>query len=469
MTITDLVGMDRSKIIATFFCSRYSRYRTNVQHVFITLSIILAMHDASFRAELVQAVGRNPGVIHKEPEDQFRILITEPLRKAGSLHKPVVFVIDALNEFVEEAAPRKILSAFAEHLRDVPFLKVLISTSPSPHVTAALQVIPITRTEFCLHDVDRGLVNRDIERYLFEVLCTNATVVDRLSRSWPPQNLLDKLVKKAGGLFVYASFIGEQFRLLGTSKLEDIADQPGSEYEGNLGLNRFYGKILKPFFVIYSEEMERQWRDILWTLTHLWESIPVDDFGQLVGITKQDLHERLLALQAIVVISGDKQLLRPIHPSLRDWLTDENRALPALLVEPTVVHREIALRLLDCMLREFDRSSPMSPPEKDIITPDGSATDLFDYACRYWAAHLTRTCADDHLQTQLEMFLQARLVFWIEKLDHNRELMVAAKALEDAQTWYHDVAQPRHESIKIFFEAHQLIIERSVVTLESLN
>jgi hypothetical protein len=146
MTITDLIGMDRSKIITTFFCSRYSRYRTDVQHMFIMLSIILAMHDVSFREELVQAVARNLGVIRMVPEDQFRILITEPLKKAGSLHEPVVFVIDALNEFVEEAAPRKILSAFSQHLRDVPFLKVLISTRPSPHVITALRMIPITRT-----------------------------------------------------------------------------------------------------------------------------------------------------------------------------------------------------------------------------------------------------------------------------------------------------------------------------------
>lgn len=437
MTVTDLVGMDRSKIVATFFCSRYSRYRTDVQHVFITLSVILAMHDAVFRDELMQVVGQNPGVIHMMPTDQFRILITTPLRNAGSLHKPVIFIIDALDEFLEEAAPTKILSAFAEHLHDVPFLKVLISTRPSPHVTTALRMISLIRTRFCLHDVDRYLVDRDIERYLFEVLRMNATVAERLSLSWPPQRLLDKLVKKADGLFLYASFIGEQVKLLGTGKLEEIADQCGSEYEGNLGLNKFYSKMLKQLLTICGEGMEHQWRDILGTIAHLWEPIPVNAFSRLVGISKQDLHEQLQALQSIIVGSGVKQLLRPIHPSLCDWLTDANRAPPTLLVEPTVVHREIALRLLDCMLRDLDRTSAVSMPEKETLPPDGSVTNLFDYACRHWAAHLTKTCADDHLQTRLEMFLEAKLIFWIERLDHNRELMVAAKALDDARTWYH--------------------------------
>ena len=437
MTIADLVGMDRSKITATFFCSRYSRYRSDVQHVFVTLSIILAMHDAPFRDELMQAVGQNPAVIHMVPKDQFRVLIAEPLGKLGGwLHRPIVFVIDALNEFVEEAAPKKILSAFAEHLHDVPFLKILISTRPSPHVTAALRRIPVTRTQFCLHDVDRDLVKRDIERYLFEVLCTNASTAERLSMSWPPQDLLEKLVKKAGGLFVYASFIGEQVRLVGTGKLEGIADQRGNEYEGNLGLNRFYDGMLEPLLMIRGDGMEHQWRNILGTLAHLREPIPVEDFSRLVGISKQDLQERLLALQSVAVISGLKQLLRPIHPSLRDYLKDEKRALPALLVKPTIVHREIALRLLDCMLRDLDRNTmPLS--REDILPSDGGATDLFGYACQYWAFHLTRTCADDHLQTRLEMFLEAKLTFWIERLDYNRKLMVAAKALDDARTWYH--------------------------------
>jgi hypothetical protein len=439
MTIADLVGMDRSKIAATFFCSRYSRYRSDVQHVFVTLSIILAMHDTSFRVQLMQAVDNNPDVIRMELEDQFRILITEPLGMAGSPHRSVVFVIDAVNEFVEEAAPRKILSAFAKHLHDVPFLKVLISTRPSPHVLAALRKIPITRTKFCLHNIDRAVVDGDIERYLIDVLRTYASIVERLSVSWPPKHLLDKLVMKAGGLFVYASFIGEQFRLFGTDKLEEMADQCGSEYEGNLGLNRFYGRILKPLLLVCGEEMKRQWKNILGTLAHLSEPIPVEGFRRLIGISKQDLYERLLELQSIVVVSGVVPVIKPIHPSLRDWLTDAKRALPQLLVEPTVVHHEIASRLLDCMLRDLDHASGYSTPlvERDVLLSDSMGGGLISYACRYWAAHLVRTCADDHLQTQLEMFLETKSMVWIERLDYRRELILAAKALGDAQTWYH--------------------------------
>jgi hypothetical protein len=455
MTIADLVGMDRSKITATFFCSRFSGFSRDVQHVFVTLSIILAKHAAPFRVELMQAVSKNPDVIRMDPKDQFRILITEPLRKARSPYKSVVFIIDALSEFVEEAAPKKILSAFTEHLHDVPFLKVLISTRPLPDVIAE----SFGRTKFCLHNIDREVVDRDIERYLFEILRTYASVVERLSVSWPPKHLVDKLVMKAGGLFVYASFIGEQFRILGRDKLEEIANQPGSEYEGNMGLNVFYGRILKPLLVACGEEMKCQWRNILGTLSHLWEPVSVEGFRRLVGMSKQGLHERLLALQSIVVVSGVIPLIRPIHPSLRDWLTHANRALPSLLVEPTVVHREIASRLLDCMRHNLDhtRASGFSTPliEKDVLPSDEGGTDLMCYACRYWAAHLTRTCADDHLQTQLEMFLEAKLILWIERLDDRRELMVAAKALDDAKTWYY-VCQ--HNLCTHLSEAHSVNI-----------
>ncbi|KAF5382662.1 hypothetical protein D9615_003035 [Tricholomella constricta] len=157
MTIADLVAMDRSKLTATFFCSRYSRYRHHVQHLFITLSISLAAQDAQFREQLMKAVKHNPLVIQALPKDQLQILIVEPLRLAGLLGKPIIFVIDALDECrpLEEDASDKVLGAFAEHLHKVPSLKVLISTCPSLSLSKALDttswISPMT--SFNLHDV----------------------------------------------------------------------------------------------------------------------------------------------------------------------------------------------------------------------------------------------------------------------------------------------------------------------------
>lgn len=441
LTVADLVGMDRSKITAMFFCSRHSRYRCDVQHVFITLSILLAARNSAFRAQLVQSIQKYPGIIRAIPKDQARVLIVEPLRRAGLLQKSIVIVIDALDECKDKDAPGKIIDAFAKHLGELPFLKVLISTRSSPSVANAFQKSQISRAFFCVHDIDRSLVDEDIGRYLFEVLCTNASVVERLSMSWPPQNLLEKLVNKAGGLFIYASFIGEQFILVGAGKLEDIADHPGSEYEGNLGLNIFYGRILSPLVVSRDESSVIELRHILAMITHLWEPLPVQDVAYLAGLGVDNVQARLLELQSIVVVSRDKRSVRPIHRSLQDWLTDQQRSLPSLFVEPTTVHGEITLRLLECMVRELDRSVafPKAIKEDEKYDPslEDRGEDLLDYACRYWVDHLTKATPTDELQKDLEWFVETKLVRWIERLDYSGILMGAAIALENARTWYH--------------------------------
>ncbi|KAF5376955.1 hypothetical protein D9615_007256 [Tricholomella constricta] len=466
MTIADLVAMDRSKLTATFFCSRYSRYRRHVQHLFITLSISLAAQDAQFREQLMKAVKRNSRIIQALPKDQLQILIVEPLRLAGLLGKPIIFVIDALDECrpLEEDAPDKVLGAFAEHLHKVPSLKVLISTRPSLSLSKALNttswISPLTR--FNLHDVERSLVDKDIRRYLFEVLCANAGIVERLSPAWPPDDILDSLVEKAGGFFLYASFIGQRFTLVGAQKLKDMATYAGSEYEGDLGLNLFYGRMLK-HIVKGDNAKAEQIRSILGILTHLYQPIAVEDFQELVDIPEKDLRLQLLELQPIVIIS-DKNLMRPLHESVRHWLTEQRRALPALFVEGPDMHQAILSRLIACMMLGLDRSSRISRLAKGgskvVLKKPGAG--LLDYACHYWVKHLMKTSTTRCLQKELEDFLETKLIFWIERLDSSGELMVAAAALENARVWYH-VSQPRHESVKAFADAQQLLIERSMM------
>lgn len=278
MTIADLVMMDRSRWTASFFCSRYSKYRRHVKHLFVTLSIILAARDTGFRTELVKAIQRNPRVVDALPSEQLRILLVEPLRCGGLLGQPIVFVIDALDECrpLEEDAPGKILSAFAQHLHELPSLKVLISTRPSPFLSSKFDTSEqFSSTRFDLDDVGRSLVDADIRRYLFEVLCTNASIVERLSPNWPPDDILDRLVHRAGGSFLFASFIGQRFVLVGAQKLKDIANDTGSEYEGNLGLNIFYGRMLERL-IAGSEKKAKQIKAILGLLTHLFEHVTED-------------------------------------------------------------------------------------------------------------------------------------------------------------------------------------------------
>ncbi|KAG5644120.1 hypothetical protein DXG03_009066 [Asterophora parasitica] len=463
MTIADLIAMDRSKLTATFFCSRYSRYRRHVRHLFVTLSIYLAAREPQFREQLVKAVSRNPRVVQALPKDQLRILIIEPLRLAGLLGKPIIFVIDALDECrpLEEDAPGKVLNAFSEHLHKIPSLKVLISTRPSPSLSrelnAASWTLPLT--QFNLHDVNRFLVDEDICQYLLEILCANAGIIERLSPAWPPDDLLDKLVAKAGGFFLYASFIGQCFVLVGAQKLKQMVEhsESDSEYEGNLGLNLFYGRMLKHLLLDASPHVVAQVRSILGVLTHLYEPVSAEAFGELVpGVSEWDLQQRLRELQPIVIVSAETKLMRPLHDSVRHWLTDAQRALPTLLMDPVDVHQAILSHLIAYMTSGFAcTTSRVSWLAKDAnnfqVISSEPGVPLLDYACRYWVDHLVKTASTPDLelsvkvQKELEDFLETNLAVWIGRLDSMGDLIVAAMALENLRAWYHH----NHRNLKL--------------------
>ncbi|KAG6829936.1 hypothetical protein H0H87_009696 [Tephrocybe sp. NHM501043] len=491
MTVADLLEMDRSKLTANFFCSRYSKYRRNVHHLFVTLSILLAARNTQYRQQLVKAVQRNPLVIQARPSDQFQILIVEPLCSAGLLRYPIVFVVDALDECRprEEDAPGKILTALLEHLHKVPFLKILLSTRPSPFISSAMNSVswPSLPTRFNLHDVDDALVDADIRCFLFEALCTHASIVERLSPLWPPEDLLDRLVKKAGGHFLYASFIRQRFVLVGTQKLRDAADQQGSEYEGNLGLNLYYGRMLK-WLIAGDDEKARHFKIILGLLAHLHTPVTAQQFEQLAGLSDEHLQLGLLELQPLVIVSDDdKRLMRLIHESVRHWLTDRERALPALFVDAREVHQSILLRLFECMLSKLngDRRVSRLAMGDSRAAIDKHKMGLLDYACRYWAEHLMQTSATPAVQKALDEFLESKVLFWIERLDSLGSLMAAATALEKTRIWYHvrvtmmtaqmtdslltckpriqDVPHPRHECVKSLTDAQQLLMERSMM------
>ncbi|KAG5636925.1 hypothetical protein H0H81_006358 [Sphagnurus paluster] len=462
MTIADLIAMDRSKIAAPFFCSRYSGYRRNVHQLFISLSILLAAHNVQFRVQLAKAVALNPNIASALPTDQLRILIVEPLQLTG-LHdgKPIVFVIDALDECrpLEEDAPGKIVSAFAEHLHKIPALKVLISTRPSTSLLREMEnpswVLP--PMQFNLNDIDTSVVNKDIRRYLFQVLCINASIVERMSPTWPPDELLNKLTTKSDRFFLFASFIRQHFILVGAQKLKEAADQPGSEYEGNLGLNIFFGRMLKQLLVDGGEKKERQFRAILGLLTHMFEPVHVDEFFKIVGIPEKDFNLQLLELQSIVVVSTHTKMIRPLHVSVRHWLTDPERALPVLLVKAADMHQIILGHLIDYMV------AGLGPRKRsDVPWYDSMETGLLDYACRHWVEHLMKSSTTPHLMQKLECLLEDKLVYWIQRLHSLGNLAVAPAALETVRIWYHEHLEPRPEIVKAFIDANQMLMERSI-------
>ncbi len=146
-------------------------------------------------------------------QDQWAWLLVEPLAKsAGGLRqrllrsrKPIVLVVDALDGCDHDGETAAVLNLLKlSAVADESWLHVLLTSRPETLIRYGIQSIPSARLARCvLHKIDLRQVNRDIAIFFGDKLRGIGTTFLRDSQ-WPGAKVVDQLVDRAGGLFIWA-------------------------------------------------------------------------------------------------------------------------------------------------------------------------------------------------------------------------------------------------------------------------
>ena len=424
---------------ASFFCSRDSTDRSNVKLIFPTLAAQLSEIIPEFHAQLMKSI-KKKGIGQALPSEQFETLIIEPLQTSSLHGHSIVIVIDALDECNGEVSSSTILEAFSIHINKAPFLKVIVTSRPEPALHYAFQEdsLQIRSTCFYLHDVELNRVNDDIRLFLRLRLREMAEDRRWTSSNWPPDQLVERLVQQASGLFIFAStlckFVESTDDL--EEQLEEIAQLTTSD-NGYLGIDQLYQKVVNSAMANFSDEQGvRDCHSILGTIVLLQNPLSLTDLSQLLCLSEGHVTGLLKDFHSVLDIPQEGGGVRVIHASFPDFLTNEHRC-SRFFVSPALQHRELTLCLFNRMVQGniCDIGGlKLSRGTEDCI--DGSLV----YACRYWADHLVWASRDgnnaDQLVAALDEFVHAKLSYWIEILSFLESLDVAMTALHKANIWY---------------------------------
>ena len=193
------------------------------------------------------------------------------------------------------------------------------------------------------------------------------------------------------------------------------------------------------------------WHFVLGTIILLQNPLSITDISHLLGFTRAHVAGLLTGLHSVLAMppSHDNHgVIRTIHASFHDYLTDEKRCLdPKIVVRPTVHHGKIGL----CLFKYMAQSLKRNICDIDRIKFNREVVDLADrrkkyidgslvYACRYWAYHLAHASLDEHetdqLVTALDDFIRHRLLYWIETLSLLENMGVSVAALRTAISWH---------------------------------
>lgn len=428
---------DQGQLGASFFCSRDEKDRSDVKSIFPTLAFQLAKLFPKFRAELIRVIQDRGD--YTLPSTQLQKLIVEPLKTTGLHTQPIVIVIDALDECKDEKTSSTILMALSKYIGEVPFLKIFVTSRPEPAVRDAFRLLRERSNVLDLHLVDSELVNNDIRRFLTVRLAelTKDRSNDNLPVAWPPVELVERLVQKAGGSFIFAStafkFINPDGDL--EEQLEKIAELP-THNEGRFGIDDLYRKVFESAIARFSDEELSECRLILGSIIFLQNPLSLTELSQLLCLTRGHVAERLMGFHSVLAIPREDKtgVIRIIHASFHDFLTDKTRCLdPRLLVHGASQHQEIALCLFRCMMKGLQR-------DRYSINQFRSNGGSFAYADHHWADHLQSASQDrrknEQLVVALEEFVHTEALYWFEMHSLLESMDIAVTTFQKASSWY---------------------------------
>ncbi|KAF5320983.1 hypothetical protein D9619_001411 [Psilocybe cf. subviscida] len=352
---------------ASFIFLRADDQLKDARLVFPTLAFQLAHFSSHFRTGLVEVLELNPDYGSKQLEIQFQKLILQPF-SAISLSAPIILILDALDECEPEKLTSELLRILLHNIRNVPFLRVFITSRPEGYIREALGQVDSSspHQKLVLHeDIHAEEVEHDIRLFLklrLQDVWNERT--KQISVRWPSEGDLEKLVKQSGKLFVYAAtavrfIVGNRTfnldRQLSTLLSVKIGHVPNGEPYRQL--DGLYLQILGTILTDSSDEYYTQrFRRIVGTIVLLERPLPLVSLAKFLGdYSVAEILDTLYHLHSIVIVPVvDSEAPRTYHLSFPNFITNANRCTnPTPYINPSHQAKYLFDRCLAIMERSF--------------------------------------------------------------------------------------------------------------------
>lgn len=384
---------------------------------------------------VLQAVRVNQGVETMRMDDQFRLLIVDPLRKLGGRCPTVLLVIDALDECDELDYIVTFIEAIDRYSPSLGVnVKFLITSRPEDALVRILQK---------RHWLEENLDNspdtiEDIAKFLRNGLSGK---LDSGSEAF--ENVVNRLAELSQGLFQWAqtalkyiidegiptrrlnSLINSAATLAGLDGLyhqvlSQAFDRPDMEDSEVQLLRRVLGIIVAAPYPVSLETIAYLCADD--------KALADDKPDTIAKVLREEILRNLRSMLSIPTSTLDP--IQFIHTSIRDLLIDAKRCgQKSYFIELHHHNHNLAVRCMRlmqdrlkeniCALSDLSKSN-LDPEVQNLIrqhVPWG-----LRYCCRAWSKHLASGLRASQLDAEsmqsvvlnLQKFSEEKLIFWLE-------------------------------------------------------
>ncbi|KAF5332042.1 hypothetical protein D9758_016572 [Tetrapyrgos nigripes] len=353
-------------LAASFFFSRSDPSRNNPKSLILIISYCFAIWcgNSQLRAAIDSAVKTRPTILKSAIEKQFQQLVIEPFKaipKESWETLPRVVIIDGLDECLGSDSQRRVLTTLFgdEELRNKTPLRFLIASRPEPGIRDFFgQHCGITtRTELS----DDYSTSRDIEVYLrdgFKAIVekSHSDVMAHIALPWPPIGVIDDLVQRASGQFIYAStvlkYVGDEYSLP-VERLELVLGLPLGDPDAFSELDVLYQQIISSnhnkarviqilgTILVIKDIRSERWREL--ELINWWNFIDdrkvIDIVEQLLSLPTGTVTVSLRGMHSVLQI--DSRIVKFRHKSFPDFLFDARRS-GEYFIDKALFHEKLA-------------------------------------------------------------------------------------------------------------------------------
>ena len=429
---------DRGQLAGAFFCRRDDPNLSKHQNILPTLMNKLAGIFPPFRTIVANHLRTDPNL---SPESMKGALFLDFIRDVPRQPKyPLVFVIDALDECGDDKSRRALLHVLTDAAAHALWLKVIIISRPEVDIQRFFNVLP--RSLYSSHDLATDQdANADLRTFAqreFESVAEKWC----FSTPWPEEFLLDGVISRANGLFIFIKTIVRTLEYCKDPEESLKTTLQNSDGTGLKSLYGLYSSILKERKVDNDHEFQRMIGVLLTTAPYrpLCEETLAELAGVKPNLVKKWVNDLSSLLYRDEAANGG---IRVRHLSISDFFIN---ARCDYQVIPRDTNADLGIACLKTMVKQLrfnicrlEDSRLANADIKDLpFRIKANISDALQYSSLYWSSHLcfTQNSGDLCMWEILgEFFGGLYGLFWIEVLSLLGMVAIGIPSLRRVISW----------------------------------
>ncbi|KAJ1567729.1 POC1 centriolar protein A, partial [Nowakowskiella sp. JEL0078] len=362
-------------------------------------------------------------LMEKNPLDKlFSVLIQTPLESLSQIPnlKPIVIVIDALDECEQHNRRNDVLAILAEHFLKLPaFVKMIITSRPEDDIIKAFN----EHTPTILKPSDEQNLE-DLKIYSENFLRSHKSTTDCIEQG------PEILVKKSEGLFVWLVLACTSlYEQLGSQiTLQQVKDLPSGGVGGmdkifETTFQRIFSNIIEVGILPIAIQ-------VLEVIVISRQRLSSDTISNLLQLNTKHVNFSIRLMQSVLKVDMHDNCIQVFHKSVVDYITNPKRCEPnsAFFVNTTKSNLAIVTKCLECLNKELRFNICNLHPgilHKDIPDFDYCVSNIPEhlvYASKFWITHALQ-CHDKgdlpiiiSIGEILDTFTTLHLLHWVELL-----------------------------------------------------